>query len=43
MGKMMDYNEERPHTATDRIPPTVYQKRIEEQLTAENSTLQLSP
>ena len=40
---MMDYNEERPHTATDRIPPTVYRQRIEERLTAENSTLQLYP
>ena len=40
---MMDYNEERPHTATERIPPTVYRQRIEERLTAENSTLQLSP
>jgi putative transposase len=40
---MMDYNEERPHTATERIPPTVYRKKIEEQLTAENSTLELCP
>jgi len=39
---MMDYNEERPHSATNRVPPTVYRKQIEEQLTAENSTLQLS-
>lgn len=35
---MMDYNEERPHNATGRIPPTHYRKQIE----AENSTLQLS-
>ena len=40
---MMDYNEERPHNATNRIPPTVYRKQIEERETAENSTLQLSP
>jgi putative transposase len=39
---MMDYNEERPHTATQRIPPTVYRKKIEQQLIAENSTLELS-
>lgn len=40
---MMDYNEERPHTATKRIPPTVYRKQIEQQLKEENSTLELSP
>jgi len=39
---MMDYNEERPHTATNRVPPTVYRKKIEEQTTAGISTLQLS-
>ena len=39
---MMDYNEERPHTATNRIPPTVYRMQIEEQTNAENSTLKLS-
>ena len=40
---MMDYNEERPHTATNRIPPTHYRKQIEAQLATENSTLELSP
>lgn len=40
---MNDYNEERPHNATDRIPPTHYRKRIEEKLKQlENSTLELS-
>jgi len=39
---MMDYNEERPHTATNRIPPTVYRQQIEEESTTENSTLELS-
>jgi putative transposase len=29
---MMDYNEERPHTATNNIPPTHYRKQIEQQL-----------
>ncbi len=40
---MMDYNEERPHTATNRVPPTVYRKQIEERLNAKNSTLELCP
>jgi len=39
---MMDYNEERPHTATNRVPPTVYRKQIEQQINAKNSTLELS-
>ena len=39
----MDYNEERPHTATNRVPPTVYRKQIELQSNPENSTLQLCP
>lgn len=39
---MMDYNEQRPHSATNRIPPTVYRKQIEQKLNAENSTLELS-
>lgn len=40
---MMDYNEERPHTATKRVPPTIYRKLIELQISLENSTLELSP
>ena len=40
---MMDYNEERPHTATNRVPPTVYRKQIELQINQENSTLELCP
>ena len=40
---MMDYNEERPHTATNRVPPTVYRMQIEQQLNPENSTLELCP
>lgn len=39
---MMDYNEQRPHRATNRIPPTVYRQQIEQKLNAENSTLELS-
>ncbi len=39
---MMDYNEERPHTATNRIPPSVYRKQIEQQFKHKNSTLELS-
>jgi len=39
---MMDYNEQRPHSATNRIPPTVYRQQIEQKLNAENSTLELS-
>jgi putative transposase len=39
---MMDYNEERPHTATNRVPPTVYRQQINQQTTSENSTLELS-
>ena len=40
---MMDYNEERPHTATNRVPPTVYRRQIEAKTTPENSTLELCP
>ncbi len=40
---MMDYNEERPHTATNRIPPTAYRMQIEHTTAAENSTLELCP
>ena len=40
---MMDYNEERPHTATNRVPPTVYRKQIERQINQESSTLELCP
>ena len=40
---MMEYNEERPHNATNRIPPTHYRMKIEEELKKqqklENSTL----
>jgi len=35
---MIDYNEERPHDALGRVPPTVFRERKE----AENSTLELS-
>jgi hypothetical protein len=40
---MMDYNEERPHTATGCITPTVYRKQIKQQFLAENYTLELYP
>lgn len=39
---IMDYNEERPHNATNRVPPTIYRRQIEAKTTPENSTLQLS-
>ena len=35
---MIEYNEERPHDALGKVPPTVFRKEIE----AENSTLELS-
>ncbi len=35
---MIEYNEERPHDALGKVPPTVFRKKIE----AENSTLELS-
>jgi putative transposase len=35
---MIEYNEERPHDALGKIPPTVFRKRVE----AGNSTYELS-
>ena len=34
---MIDYNEERPHDALGKIPPTIYRKKMEQ-----ISTLELS-